>query len=121
MRRFYIRPSEFEIEQLKALDPRHGPALGLFGKPVFPTCHGPLAVGDLLLLFTDGLFEVGGPDHTEYGQARLLEAIRRHGSLPAEKLIETLIGEVQWFARKRDFEDDVCVVGVEVQRVGPAG
>src|SRR5512146_118948 len=50
---FRVRRGTGAVELLSACDPRHGPALGLFDKAIYPTCRCPLAVHDLLLLFTD--------------------------------------------------------------------
>lgn len=93
----------------------HGPALGLFGEAVYPTCQGPLAANDLVLLFTDGLFEViGGDEQEEFGQQRLLAAARQRVSLPSVRLLDELVAEVRAFAGGADFEDDVCLLGMEV-------
>ncbi|HWH69051.1 MAG TPA: fused response regulator/phosphatase, partial [Candidatus Sulfotelmatobacter sp.] len=64
---FHVRRDEGIVEPLKASDPRHGPALGLFEKPLYPTCRCSLAVNDLILLFTDGIYEVDNPHQEEYG------------------------------------------------------
>src|SRR6266566_360939 len=38
------------VEPLKTYDARHGPALGLFEKSIYPVCRCPLAVNDLIIL-----------------------------------------------------------------------
>ena len=105
-------------EPLKFYDSRHGPALGLFEKSTYPVCHCPIAVNDLIFLFTDGLYEVEGSEGEEFGEERLLAAVRKRVRLPAETLFEELLGKVQSFAGKKDFEDDVCLVGMEAARLG---
>lgn len=96
-----------------------GPALGLFESSVYATTSVPLAPGDLVLLFTDGLFEVadaqGGED---YGQKRLLDAARRRLDHPLPVLLDELLDEVRAFAGGAEFTDDVCLLGIEVARVG---
>jgi sigma-B regulation protein RsbU (phosphoserine phosphatase) len=74
-------------------------------------------VNDVILLFTDGLFEVENSAHEEYGQERLLDAVRRNASLHSEGLFDALLAEVQRFSSRNVFEDDVCLVGLEVKRV----
>src|SRR5262249_28744192 len=64
------------VEQLSTYDRRHGPALGLFEKAAYPVGRAPVAVNDLIVLFTDGLYEVEGPNHEEFGMDRLLAATR---------------------------------------------
>jgi sigma-B regulation protein RsbU (phosphoserine phosphatase) len=101
-------------EKLSCHDRRHGPALGLFENSVFPVCTFPLAEKDLILFFTDGLYEVNGPDQEEYGQDRLLHAIQKRVHLPPEQLFDELLAEVQDFSLHKEFEDDVCLVAAEV-------
>ena len=106
------------VELLKDFDPRHGPALGLFEKPVFPACRAPMTRDDLFLLFTDGLYEVDNPAHEEYGQERLMAAVRKYYRLPTERLLDELLEDVQRFSLVHDFEDDVCLVAMDVNRIG---
>jgi serine phosphatase RsbU (regulator of sigma subunit) len=115
---FRVRRHIGAVERLRSYDPRHGPALGLFEKADYPTCRCPLTEGDLLLLFTDGLYEVTNPRQEEYGQDRLQEAVTKDFCLPTERLLDELLEDVQRFSRSREFDDDVCLVAVEVQRVG---
>ncbi|HLX68956.1 MAG TPA: PP2C family protein-serine/threonine phosphatase, partial [Verrucomicrobiae bacterium] len=102
-----------ELQPLKFYDSRHGPALGLFERTDYPTCQCPLAPNDLVFLYTDGIYEVANAQGEEFGQARLLEAARRRIQLPAEQLFSELLFEVQKFSGSQEFEDDVCLVGVE--------
>jgi phosphoserine phosphatase RsbU/P len=115
---FRVRRDLGVVEPLKMADPRHGPALGLFDKSIYPTCRCPVNVEDLILLFTDGLYEVDSPTHEEYGQERLLAAVRERSGLPTEQLFEELLRDVQSFSNVKEFEDDVCLVGVEIKRTG---
>ncbi len=113
-----IRRNAGKAEPLKFCDPRHGPALGLFDKLTYPSCKCPVAVNDLLLLFTDGLYEAENPAHEEYGQERLLAAVQQHLTMPGDQLCDQLLENVQQFSADREFDDDVCLVTVEFQRLG---
>src|SRR5439155_2821215 len=114
-----VRRDVGTAEPLKAYDPRHGPALGLFEKSTYPICRCPLAVNDLIVLFTDGLYEVQGPSDEEFGEARLLQAVRGRVHLPAERLFDELLSTVQAFSGRQEFDDDVCLVGMEAACLGP--
>jgi sigma-B regulation protein RsbU (phosphoserine phosphatase) len=105
------------VEPLKRQDPRHGPALGLFEKAVYPACRAPMAAGDRLVLFTDGLYEVEGPHHEEYGLERLEAAAQQLGHLPTEFLFQALLADIRQFTVGREFDDDVCLIGMEVARL----
>ena len=102
------------MRTLKFYDSRHGPALGLFERTDYPTCHCPLAPNDFVFLFTDGIYEVTNEQGEEFGQERLLEAVRRRIQVPAEQLFTELLSEVKKFSGGGEFEDDVCLVGVEM-------
>ena len=56
------------------------------------------------------------PTHEEYGQERLLAAVRERCGLPTEQLFEELLRDVQSFSNIKEFEDDVCLVGVEIKK-----
>jgi sigma-B regulation protein RsbU (phosphoserine phosphatase) len=102
------------VAPLRVPTPR-GPALGLFPEAAYGLEECSLSVGDVILLYTDGLFEVTSPDgQEEYGQGRLLAAAQQHLHLPTPDLCDTLIAEVRAFADGAPLADDVCLLGVEV-------
>src|SRR5207249_1479804 len=72
---------------------RHGPALGLFTDAAYPSCQCSMDPQDLVMLFTDGLFEVAGPNDEQYDQSRLLSAVQRHAELPPEQLLGKVLTE----------------------------
>ena len=116
-----LMPSQGLAEPLRNYDPRHGPAMGLFEKSTYPTCSCPLAERDVILSYTDGLYEVEGSDHQEYGHARLLTSLRERVQLPPPQLFDALIVETQEFSQDKEFDDDVCLLAMEVRRLGDIG
>jgi serine phosphatase RsbU (regulator of sigma subunit) len=96
---------------------KKGPALGLFAEGQFPTYRCPMEVGDLIALFTDGLIEAEGADHESFSPERLLAAVRQRAKLPTNELFTGLLDEIKKFSASTEFEDDVCIVGVEVKRL----
>jgi len=115
---FRLRRDLKIVEPLKLHDPRHGPALGLFERSDYPTCRSPLSAGDLVCLYTDGIYEAANAHEEEFGQQRLLEAVQHRLMLPADRLFDELLEEAQHFSGTREFSDDVCLVGVEAARIG---
>jgi phosphoserine phosphatase RsbU/P len=115
-----VRRSAGLVESLDCPGSRPGPALGVFEESVYPLCRKALARHDLIVLFTDGIYEAEGADGKEYGQDRLLAAVRQRTDLPVDQLFDELLAEVQEYAGKQGFADDVCIVGAEVVRVGSA-
>jgi sigma-B regulation protein RsbU (phosphoserine phosphatase) len=115
---FLVQRRVPEVEPLKHYDQRHGPALGLFGRPTYPTCRYPIHERDVVMLYTDGLYEVDNADHEEYGQDRLLESVRRQIQAPTDEILDGVVAEVQSYSATAEFDDDVCIVAVEVESVG---
>lgn len=104
-----------EPSELNGIKP--GPALGLFDQAHYATSSCELRPHDLLLLFTDGLFEVEGPRGQFYDYHRLLRAVEQRSKLPTEELCRGLIDEVQQFSANKEFSDDVCLIAMEVERL----
>ena len=90
-----------------------GPVLGLFKGTKYLTGESLVEAGDGLLIYTDGVFEVSSPDNEEFGEQRLRDAIERRVALPLEKIFTEVIGEIHEFS-STGFDDDVCIVGVEI-------
>ena len=112
---FHDRRSD---EQMVVLDGGKGPALGLFEEARYTTAHADLTPGDGLILFTDGLFEVEDPSGTLYSQQDLLVAARRHGARPMTERLDALLAEVRTYTARSAFDDDVCLIGMEVAARG---
>ncbi|MGO8836951.1 MAG: PAS domain-containing protein [Limisphaerales bacterium] len=98
---------------------KKGPALGLFAEAEFPTHRCPMEKGDVIALFTDGLIDAEGANHELFNTDRLLAAVRARTQLPVNELFTGLLDEIKRFSVSAEFEDDVCVVGMEVKRLEP--
>ncbi len=94
-----------------------GPALGLFDNAQYVSAQHRLSPRDVLLLFTDGLFEVEGPRGDFYDYQQLRHAIGKRSRLPTEELCRGLIDEIQQFSASKEFSDDVCLVAMEVEQL----
>jgi sigma-B regulation protein RsbU (phosphoserine phosphatase) len=91
--------------------------LGIFDDAEYHNVSTQLCPGDILLLFTDGLFEVEGADGQYYDQRRLLKSVSQRVDLGAEELCKQLVDEVREFAVSKDFSDDVCLIAIEVDHL----
>jgi serine phosphatase RsbU (regulator of sigma subunit) len=110
----HLRRSEGKTVPLE-LNGRAG-ALGLFPHAAFATTRTTLEPGDLIMLYTDGLFEVEDADGELYSQEDLLRAVHRRLNVPTSEMFQEILAEVQAFTQRSDFDDDVCIVGIEVVR-----
>jgi len=67
-----------------------------------------LLPGDTLALYTDGLTESFNQAGEEFGEERLIEALRRHRGLPSQALLASMLAEVQQFSPER--HDDITLI-----------
>ncbi len=108
-----LRRSENRIEPLANACGRGQPALGLFEEPPYETSEATLAPGDFVMLFTDGLYEVQGANEELYTSQRLLLDVQNLLAKPAAQLFDELLETIRAFSTDHEFEDDVCLVGME--------
>ncbi len=94
-----------------------GPVLGIFEKAEYRTYSHPMARGDVILLFTDGLFEVEGEDGETFNEKRLQDLVLKHADLGPAELMQTVFSTIENFASEKVFSDDVCLVGIEIARL----
>ena len=70
-----------------------------------------LAPGDILALYTDGVTESFDENEEEFGEERLIEAMRRHKKLPAHEMVKAIVADVQTFTcPERGQYDDITVI-----------
>jgi sigma-B regulation protein RsbU (phosphoserine phosphatase) len=113
-RPFLVHRLKGTVEVLKNSDGKSRPALGLFAESTYPTASCDLAAGDLVMLFTDGLYEVEGAGDEQFSQELLLQAVSKHAALHGTEMFTAIMGEIQQFSVSHEFSDDVCMVGMEV-------
>ena len=95
-------------------NPTHGLPRGLMPEVEFdPATHVPLALGDMLLLFTDGFFEWSRPDGEQFGTDRLTDVVRRHRDLPVAEVIALVYAAVVEFSEGTKQADDCTAVIVK--------
>jgi sigma-B regulation protein RsbU (phosphoserine phosphatase) len=109
----HIRRSAAEVVPLANVAGKSQPVLGLFEHSAYQTSEVTLAPRDLVMLFTDGLYEVLDRHEQLYTQAMLVAGVQRRAQLPAPRLFDTLLAEIRAFSGDLGFADDVCMVGME--------
>lgn len=107
-----VRRAAQSVEPLIAAG-RSQPALGLFDDPAYQTVEVKIKSGDLVMLFTDGLLEVQGLNEELYSHERMMLDVRSLLSASNAELFDKLIEAIREFAVSHEFEDDVCLVGME--------
>lgn len=75
----------------------NGLVVGAFPFAKYEESRVTLEPGDLLVCFSDGMTEPENEFEEEYGEERLIEALKRHRHLPAGKLIAEVTAEIRHF------------------------
>ena len=114
---FHIHRATGTAEPLRFQGPQ-GPVLGIFPAAAYQNSHGSASPNDLVVLFTDGLFEVETAEDDYYGADRLLAAVRKRMHLAARQLFGEVVAEIQGACISGKFTDDMCLLGVELRRIG---
>lgn len=108
-----VRRASNAVEQLKNAGNKSQTVLALSGKSAYTTSELKLEPRDLLILFTDGLYEVINSEQKIYTQEMLTDAARKFVAAPADGIFDGLIADVRQFSGTDEFEDDVCIVAME--------
>src|SRR6476659_6432039 len=99
--------------------------MGIFSSVIYPTTTRSIAKGDLIMLFTDGLFEVEDVTGAFFNEEQLRATASRHAALVPEEFFDRVLGDIRKYSQSETFADDVCVVGMQIRRTdlrigGPA-
>jgi anti-anti-sigma factor len=68
---------------------------------------------DMLLIYTDGVTEAMNTRREQYGEDRLLHAIKEWGGLTPEQFIDKLEGDIKKFTAGHPQNDDITVVAIK--------
>ena len=107
------------IRQLATQRSEKGPGLGLFRGASYPTCEIGFDEVDRMILFTDGVLEAENQEGEPFFETRLMEIITRNSDAPLDVMLDGILSSVLAFSEAQHFDDDVCLLGLEVVRGDP--
>jgi sigma-B regulation protein RsbU (phosphoserine phosphatase) len=84
--------------------------LGAFADVNYRRARVQLLPGDIVVAYTDGITEAMNTRGEQYGLDRLLDLIRTQRAVPAQKIVETVLFEVERFSAEGPDEDDRVVL-----------
>ncbi len=87
-----------------------GTVLGLFEEWDCEIGEHQIFPGDTLVLYTDGVTESFNPAGEEFGESRLIEALRRRRELPSHALLAAIVEDVQQFSAQAQRDDITLIV-----------
>lgn len=97
-----------------------GIPLGSFGSSQYDDFEIPLAVGDVFVLCSDGIFEAFDEQGQEFGAARVIDIIERTCGQPATEIVNEVLVAVQTFCGEAPQADDRTAVVVKINSLASA-
>jgi len=92
------------------------PPLGTFLEARYEPVQRPVAPGDLLIFYTDGLVEARNNQDQDYGDTRLQRAVERAAnSRTAREIRDAVLGDLSNFKGDQEQSDDMTVVVVRLR------
>lgn len=101
-----------EHDRVSRLEPT-GSLLGILPKQKFRVENIRMHVGDILVIFTDGVIEAMDLNHNMYGEKRLIEIIRRNKNASAKELTYIILDDVYKYQSNTENGDDKTIVVVK--------
>jgi serine phosphatase RsbU (regulator of sigma subunit)/catechol 2,3-dioxygenase-like lactoylglutathione lyase family enzyme len=86
-----------------------GTVLGLFEAWECAIRERAVEPGDVLALYTDGVTEAFGDADEEFGERRLIDAMKRHRELAPQAMLAAVVNDVRAFA-PREQSDDITLI-----------
>jgi sigma-B regulation protein RsbU (phosphoserine phosphatase) len=87
-----------------------GPVLGLLEDAAYEVGEVTLAPGDMVVMVTDGVSEAASPDDREFGDERVLEALRPRRGASAAQALDALVAAVMAWTGPAGCSDDLTVL-----------
>lgn len=83
--------------------------MGLFREWNCALAECSLFAGDTLALYTDGVTESFNDNGEEFGEQRLIDALRKYCKLPPQEMVDSIVDEVRRFS-SREQHDDITLM-----------
>jgi sigma-B regulation protein RsbU (phosphoserine phosphatase) len=97
---------DFEVRRLDT----GGTVLGLLPGVAYEQGQIPVEEGDVLAIFSDGLSEAANPRDEQFGEGRILDAVRESWDRSAEEIRDTAIARVREFIHNAPPNDDQTLI-----------
>ena len=94
-------------------------ALGVAKDSIYPDEEDSLKAGDVLLLYTDGLCDLGEGKDLADDDPRFLSLVQDCARQRGEDFLDAVMSQALQFSGLEHFLHDVCLVSIEVERIGP--
>ena len=89
-----------------------GTVVGLFDNAVYGEEGAQLSDGDMLVIFSDGVSEALSTNEDEFGDERLIEAVKSAGHGSAQQVVDNVLESLRAFTHGAPQSDDITMVVV---------
>jgi len=113
---YIIKRSIRAVDKMKSSSNLSEPALGLFIDHDYTASECPMNEDDIILLFTDGIYDVVDKNQNLFGEKRLFKTVTGQMHEPPEKMLDGILTEIKEHAGTNEFDDDVCMVAMHVRK-----
>jgi sigma-B regulation protein RsbU (phosphoserine phosphatase) len=105
-------PSENAFDELKG----QGLALGLDDSFEYDSFHRRTEPGQVIMIGTDGIWEMHNKAGEMFGKEALMEIIRNNHTASARQIVDTVTETLERFREDEAQEDDITLVVIKVDR-----
>jgi sigma-B regulation protein RsbU (phosphoserine phosphatase) len=105
-------PSADAFDELKG----QGLALGLDDTFEYDSFHRRMEPGQIIMIGTDGIWEMSNQAGERFGKKALMEIIRNNQTGSARKIVDTVTEALEQFRGDKTPEDDITLVVIKVER-----
>jgi sigma-B regulation protein RsbU (phosphoserine phosphatase) len=112
-----LKRNSGDAEFLRNNDGKSHPALGLFPNAVYPSSTSTLHEQDVVLLFTDGAYDVES-DGEILSPDWLRDQVKARARMPIKATFDEILAQLKKLNGPGEFTDDVCMVAMEVAKCG---
>ena len=102
-------------DEFSELAGQGGLPLGVFGEACYEEYYRELAVGQVLVVGTDGIWEARNREGRMFGKLLLQQVIRDNVVRPATEIVEKVLEALKQFLFPLDIQDDATLVVVKVE------
>ena len=113
----HVHRGENTVSLLGAQTSRHPFALGVAKDSTYSTEEATMKPGDFILLYTDGLCDLGEGKDLSPDDPRFLQIAQECSPLHGAAFLDALLAKARAYSGHENFADDVCLVGLEIERL----
>ena len=99
-----------EEESVQWLRKVNGPLVGVLDMAMFTQSQAQLAIGDVCLVYSDGLSEAMNKDRVLFGEKRMQEALSECQNMSPKAVLQVLMNKIQLHRQDYEQSDDITML-----------